>query len=489
MPLKNNIVYESLLSHNYFPEQKRDKEELPPIFSTRTFTTTVANQLCNEPLRGGRSVSQSGYDQVEYRITRYNNVSRPISIPHPMPYANLAGCISNNWNKLDYICSNANSLVFPKKHSDGRIIIMDYSKENIESDLSNSFGNKFRVRTDIANFFPSIYTHSIPWALVGFSTAKSNKHGSVWYNRLDTYQRYTKRNETQGIPIGPATSNIISELILARVDDKLSSDFTYYRYVDDYICYCDTYEKADKFIRRLSVELWKYKLLLNISKTTIEPLPVTLSQNWILDLYTRLPEGKEINVTLAIRFLDYAVSIQNKTPDGSVLKFAAKSIKGKLHKLARKSVLEYLLQLSLHYPILLPLLDSLFDNVTTAKKSFGYDKQLKKILDLNIINCRSDAMCWVIYYMLKFGIKINRARAKKVIETRDCLAITLIYKTGNYDTEVINFINSLDHSDRYELDQHWILLYQVYRDNKIQNPYPGDNTFQILRNGNVTFLR
>ena len=187
-----------------------------------------------------------------------------------MPYVYLAKCIFDNWKFLKYICSNSNSIIVPESHPDGRIIIMDYEKlhEISERDLSLAFTKKFIVHSDITNFFPSIYTHAIPWATVGFLTAKANKSNkNVWYNQLDYYQRLTKRNETQGVPMGPATSNIVSELILAIVDNELSKTYTYFRHIDDYKCFCDTFEEGEEFIRRLSKLLSKYKLTLNISMT------------------------------------------------------------------------------------------------------------------------------------------------------------------------------------------------------------------------------
>jgi sugar phosphate isomerase/epimerase len=101
---------------------------------------------------------------------------------------------------------------------------------------------------------------------VGFDHAKKHKppeHKGEWFNQLDEKLRKIKRNETQGVAIGPGTSNILSEIILARVDAQLAKEFTYIRYIDDYTAYCETEEEAQKFIRRLGEELAKYKLLLN----------------------------------------------------------------------------------------------------------------------------------------------------------------------------------------------------------------------------------
>ena len=271
MSFDKEFLLASLLQYNYFPSQKKDKEELPPTINSEKLTPAVAEKLKRGTSRKG------GYDQVEYRATRYNNVSRSLAIPHPLAYVNLCDVLSNNWEQLRYITQTKNSLIIPEAHDDGRIIVMDYenTKEKIERHIKMSFNNKFFVNTDITNFFPSVYSHSIPWALVGFDVSKKKREASEWFNQIDTYQRATKRDETNGIPIGPASSNIVCEALLARIDKVLSDEgFQFIRFIDDYTAYFDTYEKAEEFIRRLSEELAEYKLLLNIKKTFIEPLPL-----------------------------------------------------------------------------------------------------------------------------------------------------------------------------------------------------------------------
>ena len=268
--MDENFLFEALTRWNYFPNQKSKGEELPPVFSTRQFTPHVAKLLLNEPLR------KSGYDQVEYYSTRYNNVSRPLSIPHPTGYAYLVSSICSNWKELSYICENENSLIKPEQHNDGRALIMDYedSLDKTNRALNIGFGRKFRVHTDITNCFLSIYTHAIPWATVGFDFAKLKKDDKkTWFNKLDFHQRIIKRNETQGVAIGPATSNIVCEAILAKIDEDLRIKYSYFRYIDDYTCYCSTHDEGQSFLRDLSDELKKYKLSLNIKKTEIVELP------------------------------------------------------------------------------------------------------------------------------------------------------------------------------------------------------------------------
>ena len=53
-----------------------------------------------------------------------------------------------------------------------------------EPDLQ--IGNHYMVRADISTCFQSMYTHSLPWALVGKPTAKQTKNDkTIWYNILD----------------------------------------------------------------------------------------------------------------------------------------------------------------------------------------------------------------------------------------------------------------------------------------------------------------
>ncbi|MCC7571664.1 RNA-directed DNA polymerase [Candidatus Micrarchaeota archaeon] len=464
-----------LIQYNFFPAQKKEEGEMPPIINSATLTPAIADQLRNLHSRKG------GYDQVEYRSTRFNNVSRSLSIPHPVPYSKLCYAIQDNWKEFEYITQSTNSFITPEPHSDGRILVMDYenAQQKIERHVDLTCSKKFFVETDISNFFPSIYSHSIPWALVGFDEAKKQRDHKLWFNQIDKCVRAMKRDETNGVPIGPATSNIISEAILVRIDTILKAEgFVFVRFIDDYTAYFDTYEEAEKFIRRLGEELSKYKLLLNAKKTVIEQLPCPSSPEWVVDLTTRVPKDKDLPSNL-IRFLDYAVEKQAISPDGSVIKYAAKTIVREINDKTVGIVLKYLLGLCIKYPILIPVLNTLFEKVDTTN-GFVYTSQLIKILDEHTINKRSDAMAWILYYLNHFSQKIPPYTANAIIASYDCVAILMLYLSKQYDNEVITFCNSLDKTDIFLLDQYWLLLYQLFLDIKITNPYADENAYVDL---------
>jgi hypothetical protein len=63
-----------------------------------------------------------------------------------------------------------------------------YSKDDLDIENELSVGARFVAKADISNCFPSIYTHSIPWALVRKEEAKQ-KQGEQheYFNKLDKF--------------------------------------------------------------------------------------------------------------------------------------------------------------------------------------------------------------------------------------------------------------------------------------------------------------
>jgi len=98
--------------------------------------------------------------------------------------------------------------------------------------------------------------------------------------------------QTRGIPIGPDTSLVLAEILLAAVDDGLIDQFDPfvrgYRYVDDYELSFVTLSDAEKQLTALQGLLGEYELLVNPRKTSLIELPAPLQDNWSVDL-SRFP--------------------------------------------------------------------------------------------------------------------------------------------------------------------------------------------------------
>lgn len=493
---EKRMLYEALTRHNYFPNQREGVGELPPCFDTRQFTPEVVEELNLLEESGERR--KMGYDLVEYRATRYNNVPRVLGLVHPKAYALLAKCIHDNWGELKSVSENSKSIIKPKLHEDGRLLVMNYEDptEKVTRGHIIGFGKRFRVHADIANCFNSVYSHSIPWAVIGIAEAKKseNRSNELWFNKLDLFQRKSKRGETQGISIGSASSSIIVELILGNVDRRLSEQgYEHYRYVDDYTCYCKTDEEAQRFIRDLGDFLGEYKLTLNLKKTHIDQLPAPSEESWVLELKGALPsrlshegeDAKALSTAEAVTFLNRAISVNQSTPDGSVLKYAFLSVKQHLDSGAVLACLDLLLNLAWHYPILIPLIDGYFELYKNSP-SF-YEEQLNELIIENALHKRTDGMTWPLYIMLKHGMSCNDEASMSVINSADCSAMTLLLEMGVTRDEIIRFGNKIAESDLYDKDSYWILLYQLYFKGMIEDPYK-DGVFNRLKDRKVNFI-
>jgi hypothetical protein len=361
------------------------------------------------------------------------------------------------------------------------------------------FGKRFRVHTDISSCFHSIYSHSIPWAVLGFDVAKSMMSskclGLHWSDKLDTYTRKSKRNETLGIAIGPASSSIIVELILGRIDTELTKmGFEFRRYIDDYVCNCETHEDAKLFIRVLGQELNRFKLNINLHKTKIVDLPEPISDDWVSELAGCLPtiyicekySRRKYLLPEVINYLDTAVRVNKRTPDGSVLKYAMKTIVHHIDEHSITEVLHYIINLAWHYPLLLPHLDILLSSDSVDPSNYG--DSLNKIIVENAKNKRSDGMSWPLYYLKKYSIAVSNEAYAEVLKSEDCLAMVCLYSLGCMQQHIIEFAYGLLCKTDYEKDQYWLLLYELYRDGHFNNVYEDDKVFELLKKYDVTFL-
>lgn len=488
---------EALTRWNYFPNQKDSSTELPPCFSTKRFTPEIAEELAKVELSGDRRTYY--FDLVEYRATRFNNVPRVLGLIHPLAYSRIYAKLKEHREQIYVLMEDENSAVAAQQHNDGRLFIMNYEdhETKTKTNLEISFAAGFRAHADVANCFGSIYTHSLEWAIQGYEQAKERlrdrRNGKHWSSELDTVLRNAKRNETSGLPIGPCTSSIAVEIILAAVDKELAGKFRFIRYIDDYTAFCNTHLEAQEFIRALNIELAKYRLSLNLSKTKITELPEPSIDSWVTNLNNATPWriGSNGLATLstheAINFLDYAVQLNKAEPDGSVLKLALGLICHRTQGDTAWTVFQYVLNLAWHYPILLPMLEKI-DATSDYYDSNLLAEKFNKILEINAKHRRTDGMCWAMYYLKNLKSQPTEKNAELVIQTSDAAAITLLSSFEAGVEPAVTYANAIiEKGTLYELDQNWILLYQLFFNEMIDNPYADDPTFEILKKYDVQF--
>lgn len=133
------------------------------------------------------------------------------------------------------------------------------------SDLSRDRIGKWKVVTDISNFFDRISIHSLENHL---SDIGCNKQYVTLVKEMLLFWAGDRRSF--GLPVGCDASRILSEAVLLNVHKRLqASGFTFVRYVDDYRLFADTRAEAFKAVEVITTLLSDEGLSLNSRKTDI----------------------------------------------------------------------------------------------------------------------------------------------------------------------------------------------------------------------------
>lgn len=480
---------EGLLAYGIFTEK------LPPIFTAERFY-----QYCEEHPHNFQS-KPHGY--IYYESMRDINIPRQLSIPNPMAYQRQCECIKNNWETIKaHFRSKTNndtnkiSRIHIRKQKNSKVIFgMNYKNwrkdGSPEPDLL--LGVRFLVSADISNCFPSMYTHALPWALVGKEEAKNNRN-SGWYNDLDRTTRNLKNGETHGFLIGPHSSNLISEIILTTID-KYLSDAGYNRFfrnIDDYTCYVKSYEEAQKFLKDLNRLLREYDLSLNHKKTKIEELPVGLTKRWIhqLNAVDFISSNGKVNYKGVRAYLDKAVVLMKENRDSAaIINYAIKVLS---HKELTKNAEQYCLKIIVHYAIIYPYLVPLLDENVFVPFHASVDQiqNFSEVLyDESIKLDNFEAAIYAIYFSLKYNFEISTVSTESAINNEDCMLKLFIWlyfrknNNGNGLNDLEKHALELAEKGDEEFDKYWLFVYEVLKDENLT----GD--WKSLKREKVTFIK
>lgn len=273
-------VLKELLSKGYFPR------ELPAPFNTISLGEAIDNHIDDLPdlFHTGSHISNPSV----HNSARPGTLRRRLSIPNPINMFRLSKAINNNWTDIEpHIQRSTISMTTPMLGDGNRAIDRKHSLGQLPELIAGVRSkSKYILKADISRFYPSIYTHSIPWALHSKSVAKANNSDELFGNLLDKEVRNSQDRQTVGIPIGPDTSLVLAESILSCIDAELEDRFSIngLRYIDDYQLGFNTIGDAEEVMAYLQESLSDYELALNPLKTEIIELPNKFESLAISDL-------------------------------------------------------------------------------------------------------------------------------------------------------------------------------------------------------------
>lgn len=487
-------LYEGLLSYGFFAEQ------LPPVFTSAPFFNYC--KTLSVPFLLARD------EYISFRTMRSISIPRQMGIPTPMSYQRLCATLRDNWSSIqrhfhsqtDGQSYRLSRIHIRKEHGSPKIFEMNYKNchvdGNPESDLliHERGVSKYLVKADISTCFPSIYTHSISWALAGKKQAKDTiGDGSCWYNQIDKGCQNVKYGETHGLLIGPHASNLIAELILTVVDKKLyDHGYRYARYIDDYDCYVDSYERAECFLRDLETVLREFDLPLNHKKTKIVELPIGIEKDWKHQLSVLPTVGASgmIEYSQVNMFIDTALKLATDAGDLAIIKYAIKKLAGMtLSDNAKILASKRFIHMAALYPYLLHLMEGYVftpygvgaDEIKVLADSIY--KKAKRIND-------HESICYAIYFALRYDFFLNELDRDYIIQQKDCITLIMTwiyYMKVNHWKRDASDVKPLNREamalKSTDMGRYWLFCYEALKAGSLPREW------KVLKQADVSFIK
>lgn len=149
----------------------------------------------------------------------------------------------------------------------------------------NALKSAFVLRCDISDFYPRIYHHRLENAL-----RRATEKIDV-ANRIMELVGAISAGPSYGLPVGGPAARLLSELLLNSVDRLLNAEgIRFIRFVDDYILFAESREKAHSALIRLNeLLLTNEGLSLQKSKTRI----LSSAEFLATSDFTEAPDGED----------------------------------------------------------------------------------------------------------------------------------------------------------------------------------------------------
>jgi hypothetical protein len=299
--ISKNKIADWMLKEGFYAEQYI----LPPCFNVEQFKLKKSPYFKTTTKAGKTFYNVDIKELLTVSFPKSQLTERTFGLIHPEIYHDLVWHLKDEWklvlNTVFHKDIEIYSYSFPipitskseKEIGDLRAGRMIYEFiEMAENHLvAEAHKYKYLVRTDVKNCYPSIYTHSIAWALHSKPTARKDRNKfTLLGSKLDKLFQNSNDGCTNGIPIGPVVSDVISEIILAAVDKEVSLelktkdiDYVGVRFKDDYRFLCHSKNESEIIIKTLQKHLRQYNLNLNEQKSEVKSLPEGLFRPWKSD--------------------------------------------------------------------------------------------------------------------------------------------------------------------------------------------------------------
>ncbi|MCW8965804.1 MAG: RNA-directed DNA polymerase [Candidatus Pacearchaeota archaeon] len=459
---------EAFLKRGYFPIQ------LPPGFSSGSFASS------HKELGKRWGAKRHGRCRPErFSVARSSYNRRITSILNPISYYFLVTEIVTYWGKIqNHYNKSRISLSRPKLNPSLRAIEISKFSDLYEAKVTRSTGYRYALLTDVSRFFPTIYTHTIPWALHGKEEAKKNtkkKTPMYFGNILDSKSMGIQEWQTMGLPIGPDTSHVIAEIIATAIDKELKTRLGYvphgFRYVDDYCLFFNSRDEAQHVLAELIKALGVYELQINPDKTRIIEVKDLVEDSWKYSIkHLDISEQVHKQRNDIHKYFESLFTLENKYKDESLVKYGLKKISTIIVKKQNWDIYEaYLLKCGYSFPNTLQV-------ITTILSTYNYYRYpinknaiqnfCNTLIESHSLSDGHSEIAWALWLAKELGVSITKSsiRAVESVSSSVCLLIALdLYHSGLAKAKPLKS-NLQKYSTKQSLyNENWLLSYEAGR--------------------------
>lgn len=321
--VKQTRIRDLLLNKGFFPEV------LPPCFDSQNLAASFRGKIqrIDEKKFHNRTT-----DYVRYSGTKHDGHRRAYGTVNPIPYFSACQFISSNWQTFE-TKFNSSKLSLNKvrlgRDTEDRAIVVPALSELTERMSSQLRFSPYILKVDIAQFFPSIYTHTLSWVAHGRDVAKANRgreSAVATFNALDWFTQQCQSGQTRGVTVGPDAFRILAEFISCEIDkqlldragDKIIGGI---RHVDDFYIGVRSEIDASVVLSHLRDILQTYELQINDSKTKVISGLDAVDDVWAQDLRAISLELRSGNYSYAIdKAHEVAQSVKSQSPVKLILR-------------------------------------------------------------------------------------------------------------------------------------------------------------------------
>lgn len=436
MTLSKSDRLRALIRKGHFPA------ELPPPFHTED----LARHRTSVSAAWGALPTPKNTQLELFSVPRIGARRRSLAVVNPVPQTKLAKLIADEWiNIRSHLRKSKYAIkaVEIGQSGDRSVAIPDFNLVELRKyDILSQYDHV--ITSDTSRFYSTIYTHSIPWALHTKKWCKDHLprvrlhiYNASLGAKLDSAVRHCQENQSIGIPIGPDTSRILSEIVASSVDqriDKLTnlSSQQAYRNVDDWLIGYDASESGEKIISHLASSLDHFGLEIHPNKTKTEKSANVPSNLWPSEIRKfAINEINKPDRSNLVHFIEQCINLSHLYPHENVLNFAVKiSSNFKISEDSWSLYESFLLRCCRSNATSIPVATKIFSNYSDRKYPINQQKIQKLIAD-TILRCAPFSyhfeVSWALFLAKTLKIEIRSEAAKLLgnMESSVCALLAL----------------------------------------------------------------